>query len=215
MPPSDIASESAAAASVVGLFDLFKLFFMAGALSFGGGVVAYEREYLVRDSKWLSDEDFLATLEISETLPGLNSINIAVIVGDNLRGIPGAIASVLGLMIPGVVIVMVLGVLWASNHHNPRINAFLLGIAASAVGMLTVVTLQLGRRQFTNLLDLAIVIVTFAATSIFKVPLAFVLFVLGPIAIFLYRPSASLPRSMTEELHMPFHRGEHHGKLRH
>lgn len=214
MPPSNIASENAAAATRVALFELFKLFFMAGAVSFGGGVVAYEREYLVGGAKWLTDEDFLSTLEISETLPGLNSVNIAVIVGDNLRGIPGAIAAVVGLVIPGAVVVMILGLLWSSSRHDPRVNHFLLGIAAAAVGMLSVVTLQLGRRQFQKILDLTIIVVTFAAVSIFKISLAWVLLVIGPLAIFLYRPGTAGSAAQSAELHVPFHHGPRHGKLR-
>jgi chromate transporter len=214
MPPSNIASENAAAPTRVALLELFKLFFMAGAVSFGGGVVAYEREYLVGGAKWLTDEDFLSTLEISETLPGLNSINIAVIVGDNLRGIPGVIAAVAGLVIPGAIVVMILGLLWSSSRHDPRVNHFLLGIAAAAVGMLSVVTLQLGRRQFQKILDLTIIVVTFAAVSIFKISLAWVLLVIGPIAIFLYRPGAAGSAAQTAELHVPFHHGPRHGKLR-
>ncbi|MGH7781261.1 MAG: chromate transporter [Candidatus Binataceae bacterium] len=215
MPPSSTASESTPAAKKVALFDLFKLFFMAGAVSFGGGVVAYEREYVVGGSKWLTDEDFLATLEISETLPGLNSVNIAVIVGDNLRGIPGAIAATAGLMIPGAVIVMVLGVLWSDRPHNPLVGKFLLGIAAAAVGMLSVVTLQLGRRQFQKLTDLSIILVTFAAVSIFKISLAWVLLVIGPLAILMYRPGTERSHAQSAELHLPFHRGPRHGNLRH
>ncbi|MHB8383412.1 MAG: chromate transporter [Candidatus Binataceae bacterium] len=206
-------NDSAPAPTRVRLFDLFKLFFMAGLVSFGGGVVAYEREYVVGGAKWLTDEDFLSTLEIAETLPGLNSVNIAVIVGDNLRGVAGAIAAVIGLMIPGAIIVMTLGVLWTSNAHNPSITAFLLGIAAAAVGMLSVVTLQLGRRQFQKPLDLAIIIATFAAVSIFKISLVWVLLVVAPFAIFLYRPSEL--RTLPPEPHLPFHRGPRHGNFRH
>ena len=69
---------------------IFKVFLTAGAISFGGGVLAYLREYLVREQKWLDDDDFLDALEVSETLPGLNSVNMSVIVGDRLRGAIGA-----------------------------------------------------------------------------------------------------------------------------
>ena len=100
-------------AAPVALGQIFRVFLIAGAVSFGGGVVAYLREYLVRASHWLSDEDFMSALEISETLPGLNSVNIAVITGDDLRGVPGAAAAVAGLMLPGAVFVMVLGVAYA------------------------------------------------------------------------------------------------------
>src|SRR5277367_3712854 len=68
------------------LGELFQVFLTAGAISFGGGVLAYLREYLVRNHGWLTDDDFLDALEVSETLPGLNSVNMSVIVGDRVRG---------------------------------------------------------------------------------------------------------------------------------
>jgi chromate transporter len=215
MPPSSTANETAPAGAIP-LWDIFKLFLTAGAVSFGGGVVAYQREYLVRDRKWLTDEDFLSALEISETLPGLNSMNIAVIVGDDLRKIPGAIAAVLGLMIPGTTVMMTLGVLWEQSRHNPNVTAFLLGIAAAAVGLLFVVTVQMGHNQLTRLPDAIMIALTFVAVSIFRVSLLWVLIVLGAISIFLYRPGSREAKrpAPAEHLHLPFHRGPRHGKLR-
>jgi chromate transporter len=144
---------------------------LAGGLSFGGGAVAYLREYLVRQEGWLDDEGFLGAMEISETLPGLNAVNMAIIMGDNLRGAVGAAVAVIGMLLPGAIVVMALGILWQSNHANPNVKQFLLGIAAAAVGLLSAVTLQIGRRQFRQLPDIAVVIVTFAAISLYKIPM--------------------------------------------
>jgi chromate transporter len=170
------------------LGELFQVFLTAGAISFGGGVLAYLREYLVRNHGWLSDDDFLDALEVSETLPGLNSVNMSVIVGDRMRGAIGAAVAVVGLMLPGMVVMMTLGVLWEQQRHNENIGHFLVGVAASAVGLLLTVTLQLGHKQFVRPLDLMIIAVTFVAVSVFKVALGWVLLILGPLAIFLYRP---------------------------
>jgi chromate transporter len=180
----------------------------AGGLSFGGGAVAYLREYIVREQGWLDDEGFLGAMEISETVPGLIAVNMSVIVGDNLRGIPGAIVAVIGMLLPGSISVMTLAILYQSNHTNPDVKHFLGGIAASAVGLLTTVALQLGRKQFGKMPDAVIVAVTFLAVSIFKVSLPIVLVTLGPLAIWLYRPSASPERHPDE--HLPFHRGPRH-----
>jgi chromate transporter len=170
------------------LGELFQVFLTAGAISFGGGVLAYLREYLVRNHGWLSDDDFLDALEVSETLPGLNSVNMSVIVGDRMRGAIGAAVAVIGLMLPGMVVMMTLGVLWEQQRHNENIGHFLVGVAASAVGLLLTVTLQLGHKQFVRPLDLIIIAVTFVAVSVFKVALGWVLLILGPLAILLYRP---------------------------
>ena len=82
-------SESAAAGRVR-LDLLFRTFLVLGATSFGGGGVASLREALVTERGWLDDEEFLGALEPSQTLPGLNATNMSVIVGDRLRGLPGA-----------------------------------------------------------------------------------------------------------------------------
>ena len=152
-------------------------------------------------------------MEISETLPGLNAVNMAIIVGDNLRGIKGAAVSVLGMLLPGAIFVMGIGILWQSNRQNPNVKQFLLGIAAAAVGLLSTVTLQIGRRQFRQFPDVAIVFATFIAVSIFKIELPFILLTIGPIAVWFYRPSVAQERGADE--HLPFHRGARHHFFRH
>jgi chromate transporter len=195
------------AAQLVPLSAIFKTFFTAGAISFGGGVVAYLREYVVQEHHWLDDDSFLDALELGETLPGLNSVNMGVIIGDRLRGVSGAASAVLGLLLPGMVVMMTLGVLWSEQRHNPYLRKVLVGIAASAVGLLTTVTLQLGHRQFVRLADLLFIAATFVAVSFFKISLVIVLLTLGPLAIWYYRPaadpeeSAHLFRHLRERFH--------------
>lgn len=97
--------------SPVSLWGIFLAFAKIGATSFGGGIVAYLRDALVEEHQWVDDDEFLAALEIGQTLPGLNATNIAVIVGRKLHGAPGATAAALGMLLPGTLAVMVLGVL--------------------------------------------------------------------------------------------------------
>jgi chromate transporter len=194
---------------------LFKVFLACGAYSFGGGVVAYLRDYLIEGSNMLDDDEFLASLEISETIPGLISVNMAVVVGDTLRGIPGAAVAVAGMMIPGTTLVMTLGILWqAQGHAYPAVSHFLLGVAAAAVGLLTVTFIHIGKKQLTQLPDAIIVVLTFLATGIFRFPLWAIFLTIAPLSIWLYRP---MPHRMKkhEGEHLPFHRGARHHLLRH
>ncbi|CAH1673158.1 chromate transporter [Chelatococcus asaccharovorans] len=174
----------------VGLVDIFVTFLIIGATSFGGGVVAYLRNSLVIKKGWLDEERFLSALEIAQTLPGLNATNMSVIVGDRLRGPIGAFIAFLGMTLPGATLVMVLGVLYAAHSDNPAVNAALVGVGAASVGMLTAVTLQIGRKQFGSVIDVAIIVVTIVMVSYFHLSLLVVLFTVGPVAVFLYRPKA-------------------------
>lgn len=173
--------------------EIFSAFFQIGITSFGGGLVAYLREELVSKRNWMSEDEFLAALEIGQTLPGLNSTNVAIIAGRKLRGVRGSVAAATGLVLPGAVILCLLGILYARFHNNPDVTAALAGIAAAAVGLLLQVTLKIGWRQLIHPVDLCFVVATFVLTGLFHVSLLATLFLLAPLAIFLRRPRKTAP----------------------
>jgi chromate transporter len=178
--------------SKVSLSQLFRVFLYIGATSFGGGVVAYLREHLVERQHWLDEDRFLAALEIGETVPGLMSTNVSVIVGSRLRGVAGAIVSVLGIMLPGAVVVFILGLLYARFKNDPDVGAVLHGVGAAAVGLILAVTLQIGGREIKGWRDLAILVAAFVLVGVLHVSLVPVLVVLAPIAIGMNRPDPTL-----------------------
>lgn len=178
---------------VVSLGEIFRTFLAIGATSFGGGVVAYLRSSLVTKKGWLDDDSFLEVLEISQTLPGLNATNMAVLVGDRLRGWRGALVGFVGMLLPGATLILILGVLYASNAHNSSVNAILKGVGAASVGLLLAVTLQIGHKQLEKRLDVALVVLTLVLVSFVHIMLPIVLLTVGPLAVFLYRPRIHLP----------------------
>ena len=182
------ASDIAASPVRVGVAQILSTFLFIGATSFGGGVVAYLRENLVAGRHWLDDDEFVRVMEISQTLPGLNATNMSVIIGDRLAGLPGAIAAVVGMTVPGALIMLGLGVLYAMRGSQQGSGAILAGVAAGAAGLLTATVLQLGRKVVSTALDIALVVVTTVAISAFHFSLVTVLATIGPLAVWLYRP---------------------------
>ena len=181
-------SESRAAPSRVSLGVIFWTFLVIGATSFGGGMVAYLRETLVARRRWLDDDQFIVALEIGQTLPGLNSTNISIIVGDSLRGVPGAVAAFLGVILPGTVLLLTVGVFLGMQSQSPALVAVLDGAGAAALGLLVAVTVQVGRKELEGVVDVLLVLVTVVAVSVLHVPLPIVLLTVGPVAVWLYRP---------------------------
>lgn len=193
---------------------VFRLFLTCGGISFGGGVVGYLRAYLVDQTKLLNDDEFLAALEVSETVPGLTAVNTSLVVGDNLRGVRGAAVAVAGVMLPGTAVMLALGALWEQLRRHPDVTAFLLGVAAAAVGMLASEYVRMGRKQLSRLPDAAMVLATFLAVSILRFSTLTVLVTLVPLSVWLYRPKSHRMHRHPGE-HLPFHRGPRHGYLRH
>jgi len=189
--PSEPSAGSPASAQSVSLLEIFRAFLVLGGTSFGGGVVAYLREALVVREKWLDDETFLAGLELSQMLPGLNATNMSVYVGERLRGAPGALVACLGMMLPGTVIVMVLGILFTGGGRVVNASSVLVGVGAAAVGLLLETTWKIGRPVIQRAADVAIVAATFLAIAYFRLPLPVVLLTIGPLAVWIYRPRAA------------------------
>jgi len=170
------------------LWALFIEFLVIGAVSFGGGIIAYERILLIDKRKWLSPDEFMATLAISQTMPGLNSVNMALLAGDKLRGIAGAVAATLGLILPGAAFVLIVGIIYSEGADHPLANLLLAGVAAAATGLLASITFKIGANHFRHLKSVLIIAATFVLMSVVKLSLIWVLVVMAPIALYLYRP---------------------------
>ena len=110
----------------------------------------YLHRSLVTKRHWIDDKEFVE-LSISQSLPGLNATNMAVLVGEKLRGMMGAIAGLIGICLPG-------GVLMVSivyHHHGDHafITAVLKGVAAEAVGLILSTVVSLSKKSFSHSFD--------------------------------------------------------------
>ncbi len=189
-------SEPVAAQKDVTVPAIFWEFLLIGATSFGGGVVAYLRSSLVAKRQWIDDKTFVEFLSIGQTLPGLNATNMAVLVGDRLRGGLGAIAAVTAICLPGALLMFAAGVAYGVHGDRPAVTAILHGVAAAATGLVFALTVQLGRKSLERAGDLVFVIATAVAVDVlhFKVP--YVLLVVGALAIWWHRPRpAAVPQA--------------------
>lgn len=186
-----MAAKSNVATQKIALHQIFWQFLIVGAISFGGGIVAYLKELLVTRYRWVDTDEFVVMLSISQTMPGLNSVNIAILMGDRLRGALGAWAAAVGLLLPGGIIVMAIGLIYGINSNHPMANDVLGGVAAAAAALLATVTWNLGNRTFMKRKSLALLVLTFVLMTIVKWPLYLVLCSVLPLALFIYRPTQS------------------------
>jgi chromate transporter len=128
-----------------GLWPIFLCFLHVGAQSFGGGTSAWIRNELVRKRGWLEERPFLAGLALCQIAPGPNSMNLAVFVGTNLRGVPGALSALVGLMLLPIAIVLVAGVVYLHSGALPWVQVVLGGVGAGAVGLMFATGLRISR----------------------------------------------------------------------
>lgn len=173
----------------VSLARIFFAFLMIGATSLGGGVIGYLRSSLVSSLNWLDDEEFVELLAICQSLPGLNSSNMAILVGDRLRGGPGALMALIGICLPGGLIMAAAGAAYGSAHQaSPLVPLILHGVSAGAVGMVLYVTVELGAKTIRLPSEFFFAAVTLFLVSYMKFSVLAALFLVGVVAIVYYRP---------------------------
>ena len=177
------------------LFKLFVIFFQIGLFSFGGGYAALPliQEQVVDIHGWISAEEMLDLISISQMTPGPIGINTATFVGTKIAGIWGSLFATAGLVTPSVIIVLFLSWLYYRYRKLRVVEALLSGvrpavvsmIAVAALGILSAVIFQ-GSDSFMRLTSEMLKSVDFIAIGIFAVILALLIkFKLNPILVML------------------------------
>lgn len=126
---------------------LFLTFLEIGAVSFGGG---YGMISLIREKVlgygWLTEEEFLSFIAVSESTPGPLAVNMATFIGSSQGGFPGALCATLGVVLPSFCIILLIAALMRNLLKYAGVNAALGGIRPAVVGLIlgTALTMALG-----------------------------------------------------------------------
>ena len=167
------------------LSELFITFATIALYGFGG-VLAWSRRMMVEERGWLTAEQFNETYALCSMLPGGNIINFSVIFGSRFRGVPGALVAVIGLLGPPMVLIIIIGAIYAHYGDVPALRRMLTGIASAAAGLMMATVAKMARPLFENRRSMAVplvAIVTFVAIGVAHWPLPLVLAVIIPVSI--------------------------------
>lgn len=184
-PPADVTPSSATPAPV-GLWSLFAAFAKMSLAGFGG-VLVWARRAIVEQHRWMTAEQFNETFALCHFLPGPNIVNLAVVFGARIRGIPGAVAAFAGLLGPPVVIVTGLAMLYARYGDLDALRRTLAGVSSVAVGLLLAVIarMMLPLLKARDPLSLLSLLAVFIAVGLLRWPLPIVLLVSIPASLVL------------------------------
>lgn len=165
-----------------GLAELFTGFLKIGLMGFGGvGPIA--RYVIVTERRWLDDRDYTRLLGVCQALPGANTVNAAVMIGDRYRGAAGALTCVVALMAAPLLCLVALATLYDAVADKPWAQVALTGAAASAAGLITGTAARLLTRAELAIWGWAVAGAAFLAVGVFRQPLLTTLLVLIPVAV--------------------------------
>ncbi|AEK61792.1 chromate transporter [Collimonas fungivorans] len=162
--------------------ELFFGFLTLGLIGFGG-VLPLARRMIVEQRRWLNPVQFTDMLGLCQFLPGGNIINLSVAIGLHFRGVGGALASLLGLILAPSAIVIGLGVVYQRFQDNPSVQHLFAGLAAAASGLLISMALKMLVPILKKPLPLFIASLFFISIALLRLPLLPTMLVLAPLSV--------------------------------
>ncbi len=158
---------------------LFFIFSRIGLTSFGGGLSGWLLREFVQDRAWVTEEEFLNGLSLSQALPGVNVTNMAIWIGYRLLGTSGALAGLGGIVLPPGVLIVAIAIAFEALSRFPVTRLALDGAAAAAVGLSLSMGLTAARRVPRRAIPLIVMAATFAAIGLLHWPLVQVVIAAG------------------------------------
>jgi len=184
-----VGQTRAPAAQRVSLFELYWVFTYIGLMSFGGGLIPWIQREVVTKRQWMELDDFFPGVALSQVLPGVNSTNLAVFIGNKARGLPGALVSLAGILSAPFVVMIIAVSFYHLIAGVKGVQIAMAGIAAAAIGMIMRTGFMAVQASWTTYLSIGIFILTFIAIGILRLPLIWTVAIITPLSI-----AASWPR---------------------
>ena len=125
---------------------LFTSTFYLSTFTFGGGfvIIPLMKKKFVDDLKWIEEEEMLNLTAIAQSSPGAVAVNASILLGYQVAGITGALVSILGTVLPPLIILSIISTFYTAFRDNIVVNAVLKAMQAGVAAVICDVVLTMG-----------------------------------------------------------------------
>jgi chromate transporter len=154
------------------LTQMFKVWLRIGFLSFGGPAaqIALMHNELVKERRWLSEQQFLHALSFCMLLPGPEAMQLATYAGWRLQGVKGGLLAGSLFVLPGAVIILMLAGFYSAFGSVPILEAFFLGIKAAVVVIVVQALWRMSKKTLVRYYYWLIALASFMGIFFFGIP---------------------------------------------
>jgi len=170
--------------------DLLWAFMVIGGTLFGGGyaiVPVLDRE-LIQKRGWITMDEVLDLYTIAQVTPGIIAVNIATYVGCRRKGIAGGIIATIGLVLPGVCLMLLISIFVKRFAEVPLVHHALSGIRLAVCALILDTAVKLCKGFFRDYRRVIICIIAFALSAVLSVSPVFIIAGAGLAGFLLFSP---------------------------
>ncbi|MBA2442400.1 MAG: chromate efflux transporter [Rubrobacter sp.] len=166
------AGVAADRAKKVGFWEAFWFWVKLGFINFGGpaGQLAIMHRELVEKKRWVSERQYLRSLNFCMLLPGPEAQQVATYIGWRLHGTLGGLVAGAFFVIPSIFVLLLLAYLSVAHSDVPAINGLLYGVQPVVIAVVVEAVMRIGRRTLTHVALAGFAVVSFIAIYLLSVP---------------------------------------------
>lgn len=170
------------------IWEIFINFFRISLFTVGGGAVMIPlvMDTVVDKKKWMTKEEIIDSMAISQSLPGAIIINNSLFIGRRVAGVAGAIAAFLGVVLPSFICILIIMQFLDKIIDSSYVLGFFKGALAAASALILVACFKLGKEIIKNIADIAIALASFILIVFFDVSIVFIIIGGGILGLILY-----------------------------
>lgn len=158
---------------------LFLSTFKLSACTFGGGfvIVPLIRKRFVEELGWLDEQEALDLTAIAQSAPGPIAVNASILLGYRVAGIPGAMLTALGTVLPPLIIISIISLFYKAFRDSEAVSRVMAGMlcGAAAVILDTVTGMAYGIFKSKAVVPIVVLIGSFIAVRFFGVNIILVI----------------------------------------
>lgn len=162
---------------------LFLSTFTLSACTFGGGfvIIPLMRKKFVDQLHWIEEQEMLDLAAIAQSAPGAIAVNASILVGYHVGGVPGALLTVTGTVLPPLLIISVISFFYAAFRSNPVVSMAMNGMMAGVAAVIcdVVITMGIPILQMKRALPVLVLLGAFVAVRVFNANIILVILFCG------------------------------------
>lgn len=164
---------------------LFVSTFQLSACTFGGGfvIIPLMRKKFVEELGWIEEQEMMDLTAIAQSSPGAIAVNASILVGYHVAGIPGALLTVLGTVLPPLIIISVISFFYQQFRDNVIVNMAMTGMLAGVAAVICDVVINMAKSilEQKRVIPVLVLVGSFVAVRFFGVNIMVVILVCGMI----------------------------------
>ncbi len=166
---------------------LFLSTFTLSAFTFGGGyvIIPLMRKKFVEQYHWIEEQEMLDLTAIAQSSPGAIAVNASILIGYRLAGIGGAMLTILGTVLPPLIILSVISLFYQAFRDSRAVSAVMKGLQAGVAAVIADVVLSMGLDVFRQKKVLPVILMfgVFIASYFFNVNIILIILICGLVGV--------------------------------